>query len=752
MKQILLGIIALFGLFSSLYAQSIQGQLTELERNTPLPGVNVVLLNTARGTVSATDGSFKLENIPNGNYTLRISHVGYQLIELPVQVPGETQNLQIALEPSIIELNKGIVITSQRRETYPLETPEVTSVLTRDALTQLASRATPEAMMGMTGVWIQKTNHGGGTPFIRGLTGNQTLIMIDGIRLNNSTFRFGPNQYLNTIDPLTLDRIEAVRGSGSVQYGSDALGGVVQLITKDPYFTQQWKASGELYLKYMSADMENTVRGDIQLSNSRFALQGGFTYSDFGDVKGGKGIGKQIPSGYDQLAGDLKAKWQLNSRNLLTFAYQYLKQEDVPLFYRIQLDDFKINQFDPQKRTLSYLRWESFYKNKWFQKVSVTGLYTQSDEGRQSQRNNSTTFIEEEDIVKTGGGILEIYSQPTKIWEFTSGAEYYYDEVSSATTRINLNDNSSAEVRGLYPDGSTYSNLAIFSLHSLDLGKISLKGGLRYNTFVIKVPDENLGESTIKPSALVGNFAIQYAFHPQHRLIAAVNNTFRAPNINDMGTLGIVDFRYEVPAYDLKPEQSLNFDLSYKTNLKNFSANISLYHNELKDLITRVRGSFNGADSINGIAVYVKENVSKAFIQGVEMDFAYSFADHWATYGSLVFTYGENKPTEEPIRRIPPLNGRLGLKYKSDFGFQANLECLYAAKQTRLANGDKSDNRIPAGGTPGFQVFNLYLGYQYKWFQVNAGWQNILNEAYRTHGSGIDGYGSSFWLATRFRF
>jgi iron complex outermembrane receptor protein/hemoglobin/transferrin/lactoferrin receptor protein len=112
------------------------------------------------------------------------------------------------------------------------DTPEAVSVLTQKQLLQNAPRSTPEALMGLPGVWVQKTNHGGGSPFIRGLTGQQTLILIDGIRLNNATFRSGPNQYFNTIDPQSIAQIEVLRGSGSVQYGSDALGGVVHVLTK----------------------------------------------------------------------------------------------------------------------------------------------------------------------------------------------------------------------------------------------------------------------------------------------------------------------------------------------------------------------------------------------------------------------------------------------------------------------------------------------------------------------------------------
>ena len=128
-------------------------------------------------------------------------------------------------------------------------------------------RTTPEALMGMNGVFVQKTNHGGGSPFVRGLTGNQTLILVDGIRLNNSTFRYGPNQYLNTIDAYTIQRIEVAKGTGSVQYGTDAIGGVVHIITKRSAICNKVKlVHGKVIGKYMTGDMEKTGRGEANYS------------------------------------------------------------------------------------------------------------------------------------------------------------------------------------------------------------------------------------------------------------------------------------------------------------------------------------------------------------------------------------------------------------------------------------------------------------------------------------------------------
>ena len=159
--------------------------------------------------------------------------------------------------------------TTQQEATIPF----VVYNITKKQLQQFGARTTPEALMGMNGVFLQKTNHGGGSAFVRGLTGNQTLILLDGIRLNNSTFRYGPNQYLSTIDAYTIQKIEVAKGTGSVQNGTDALGGVIHVLSKEPELmntpltalTQHQRLSGMATTKFMTGNMEQTARAELQL-------------------------------------------------------------------------------------------------------------------------------------------------------------------------------------------------------------------------------------------------------------------------------------------------------------------------------------------------------------------------------------------------------------------------------------------------------------------------------------------------------
>ena len=217
-----------------------------------------------------------------------------------------------------------VFVTAQRSKQQELKIPYAVKRIGKDQLQQFVPRTTPEALQGMNGVFIQKTNHGGGSAFVRGLTGNQTLLLMDGIRLNNSTYRYGPNQDLNTIDPFLIDRIEVAKGTGSVQYGTDALGGVIQLFSIEPVFCiDKPRLGGNGLIKYMSGNMEKTARASLNYSSNRIAFTAGLTLRDFGDLIGGDTTGKQTPSGYDEWSLNAKVKFlitktiQLTLKNML---------------------------------------------------------------------------------------------------------------------------------------------------------------------------------------------------------------------------------------------------------------------------------------------------------------------------------------------------------------------------------------------------------------------------------------------------
>ena len=651
-------------------------------------------------------------------------------------------------DTSITSMNE-VVLTALRSKQENLRVPYTVSAVSGKFLQEFSPRSTPEALMGMPGVFVQKTNHGGGSPFVRGLTGNQTLLLVDGVRMNNSTFRYGPNQYLNTIDLYTIGRIEVAKGTGSVQYGTDAMGGVVQIFTKEPEFSLSGnKFTGRLTGKYMTGGMEKTGRGEIAFANKKVALLAGISKKDFGDLIGGDTTGKQSPSGYDEWGLDLNLKFSLQKNTTLQFVSQLLQQQHVPVYHKVRLENFQLNEMDPQRRLFSYARLRKVNGSRIFKETELTVSLQEGKEGRNNQKNGSQVLRQERDRVRTAGLTLDINSVLTRHWSANSGIEVYLDKIFSTREDINLSTAVADQKRGLYPDRSVYGNYSAYSLHHFNLGRWLLDAGIRFNQFTAKISDTTIGDVRINPSAFVYNAAILYKLSKTQSVYLSYSSGFRAPNIDDMGTLGIVDFRYEIPAAGLQPEKSAQTELGYKIRGRRVSAAAAFFYMDISNLITRVREE---GQVISGYPVYRKENTDAAFLRGTEFSFSAQITGKLDIKGGLAYTFGQSLTRQEPLRRIPPFNGRGLVTYRNNAWFAA-AEWQFATAQKRLAQGDKEDNRIPAGGTPGWNLFNLYGGYKLKQISFSLGLQNLLHEDYRTHGSGINGVGRSGWLSATFVF
>lgn len=639
-------------------------------------------------------------------------------------------------DSSYINLDAAIV-TSRSIKILDTKNPFVISSITNQQIVEKGARTSPEALMGVSGVFIQKTNHGGGSAFIRGLTGNQTLIVLDGIRLNNAIYRYGPNQYLNTIDMFTINKIDVLKGIGAVEYGSDAMGGIIHVKTKENASNELNKISLNNTSKFISSGMEKTNRTNVQYATNKWNFIGGFSLKKYGDLLGGGNIGKQKPTGYNELNYDLKTKIKINSHSEIVYSSQNTIQKNVPIYHKIGLENYKTNQIDYQIRYLNYLKYKYVSNKKWISEIIINASTQRSIEQRSNQKNNSSIFRNEADTVKNIGLTAEIVSKPYKNWTINTGFDYYKDQIFSEAIETNSDLNTKIFKRGLYPNGSIYKNSSLFNIHNLNFNKLSIIAGLRYNFFQIQMNEPTLGNIIINPSALVSNFGFNYQLNKYSYLFGSITTGYRAPNIDDLGSLGIVDFRYEIPSYDLRPEKSLNTELGYKYRSNKIDFSIVTFKMKLKDIIARV---LVDGKVISGYNVYNKKNIESSYINGAEVNYTNLLSKFLTWYTNATYTHGQNVTKNEPMRRIPPFFGQNKLTWSNQNKTLA-ITHQFAGKQDRLAQGDKDDNRIGKLGTPGWNIFNVDAGWQFKKLSVNTSLINISNVQYKTHGSGVYGMG-----------
>jgi len=336
-----------------------------------------------------------------------------------------------------------------------------------------------------------------------------------------------------------------------------------------------------------------------------------------------------------------------------------------------------------------------------------------------------------------------------------SGLDSTHDRVRSLRRDHELSTGLVSERRGLYPEGARASSLAAFAKLVREGGPLHVELGGRVSRHEVRLPPaEAFGETDITPTAVVGRAVLGWNATPGLRLYGAVARAFRAPNVNDLSTLGAFDFGVEVPARDLRPERALGFEWGLKYRADSVRLSAALYRTELTDLIERVPASYQGVNFYEGQRVYRRTNVGRAFVQGAEGAFEWRLPGAALTsFGHLTYTFGRLKDAPVPLRRIPPLNGELGLTWGHAGQARADLRVRFAASQRRLSPGDVADHRIAPGGTPGWHTLNLRLSRPLgDSVEFSAGIENLFDVAYRMHGSGVDGYGRHVWLSARVRF
>lgn len=654
-----------------------------------------------------------------------------------------------------------ITVTATGHEASTLEVSKPVAILDHEEVQDAQAGTLPEALRGQPGIFVQQTTSGQGAPIIRGLIGSSVLMMVDGQRLNNGMFRPAPNQYYALVDPWSIEKIEVVRGPGSALYGSDAMGGVVNVKTTTPRFKDPtWENKSRYVARYASAEDAWLTRYGYQGGRKGLGVAGGLTFQSLGDREVGDGRGKQHPSAYDVRAADLKTLFEVNNSEL-TGGMQYLTQPGTPRFDELNPGFGQTNpsssefSFEPNSRL--FLHGSYTYKGPYHFLIDpqVHISYQKIDDDRRTRDFwSDVRFLEENESVLTSIG-LKAGAYAGNNHQFTYGVDVLNDEILSERVEQNLTTNTRGNVQSRFANGSKLDSVALYIQDEWVLtGRLITTFNLRYSYFDIDIPAADRGVGVNNSfDDLTGGLGVSYSLNSGTRLVSNISRGFRAPNIFDFSTLGPrPGNRFNVPNTDLRPEEILSFDLGVKHEDERLAYDAFIFYSEYTDKITDLP---TGSMRSDGRLEVQSRNVAEVDIYGIEGQLTYSPVRSTKLYGALNWVKGvENakQGSSEPASRIPPANLKLGYAQQFNPDWEAEIWIHAVDNQDRLSERDKRDPRINPAGTPGWRTLNLRT----TWlpsasFRLSFDIENALDEGYREHASGIDAPGRNFILTLDYR-
>ncbi|MBD3334320.1 MAG: TonB-dependent receptor [Candidatus Eisenbacteria bacterium] len=738
----------------------LSGTVVDAASHRPIEGARVAIPFLTREAATADSGRFAFEVAP-GRYDIYVRAEGYEelrALDVPVPAAGRRDlllQLRPALEPgefgnTVYRMDR-VNVTASRMEGRTTRTPREIHVIEGDRTRQRLANGTPEALAALPQVLVQKTSLGGGAPIMRGLSGNRVLLLVDGVRLNNSTYRIGLNQYLNTVDPGLIRRIEVVPGAGSVLYGSDALGGVIQVLTAEPE-PDMARVSYSGQITAAEGSTTHHLRAGRWRGDMGILLSGGLR--DLNHLRAGGGVGIQKPTAYSEWSGAGRWLWRLPSGADLSAGYQITRQDDVPRTDRMAAGRDSLYLYDPQHRELAFLRYTAPSPARWLERLRVTASWNHQREGRRIIRlpepEERQEFMDDvQTFGLTGEGRSLIGTRSLLIY----GADLYHDLVDSRGRYVHLRTGAVRDTAGKLPDDGRHTSIGLFLQAEHDLNaRWNVIGALRFSSFHLEgTPQGEFGKVRADNQVLTGSLQLRRELGGAGRLFAGLQQSFRSPNMEDALSSGLSNKGYDVPNPGLRPETGWHLELGWRGRSGpdaafDLEGEAVVFAARIDDLIERAPATHLGADSLDGAPVFHNENLGRAALTGVSFAGRLAWSRSWSARLSGAWTYGENIDLDVPLTRIPPLRGAVSLRRSRPWGWLGS-ELEWARRQSRLSPDDRRDTRIPAGGTPGYAIVHLRGAYRLReGLVIRWALLNLLDDAYRIHGSGIDSPGRNLIL------
>ena len=645
-----------------------------------------------------------------------------------------------------------ISVTATRRPATASTVSVAIDSVARDQV--LGQKITTDALASALGVSVQQTTPGQGAAIIRGVKGSSILHLVDGMHLNNAIFRSAPTPYFALVPVTAVERIEVVRGTSASLYGSEAVGGVVQVVSRVPSFESADTAMrSDVWLGLDTAERKRSVRALVDFGNDRLAASASVEYLQTGDRRIGDGQ-RISPSAYTARATRFVVNATPNDDAAWLFDLQFLEQPDTP---RIDELVAGFGQVEPTSSEFSFApsrRW--FAHARHTRAAGPLGLDWNVDLAWQRIDDDRITRDFAAPVRRLETNSSDLYGLSVSAAgtaqdaTWVVGAELYYDEVRSRRDEEQVASGDIQPVQSRFPSGSTVEQAAIYAnLDRAFAERHRLSGGLRVTTVQVELPATTAGSATsVDVNRLSGDLGWIVDLNDSWQLVMNAGLGFRAPNVFDLGTLGArPGNRFNIPNTSLDVETAQQMDVGIRQHSERWRFEMLMFVLQYDDRITSVS---TGAVTLDGRDIVQSVNAAESSLHGAELGLDVEVTSDLRANLMLQYTRGTQEivgQMEESADRVPPLAGRLQLHYDNGGNKTFDAWVATAANQNRLSARDVRDSRINPLGTPGWSI----IGARMNWlpspdWQVTLGVDNLLDKHYRVHGSGIDAPGRNISL------
>jgi outer membrane receptor protein involved in Fe transport len=602
------------------------------------------LLVVVRSARSDGQGAFAFADVVPGSYLLVASARGLAEARLAVRVgPSGAPPLAVVLHPA--PRNEEITVTASPGRVDPTgRVSQPVNVIDAEAVLARARAVVAQVASEEAGLALQRTSSTMGGVFVRGLTGNKVSVFVDGVRYSTSAARGGVNTFLSLIDPGSLDGVEVLRGPSSAQYGSDAIGGSVQFLTRNPRLTPEPATEGSFGTSFGSADAGFGSELTASHGRRRFGLLATLSGRRINTLRPGGGrdshnavtrflgldsdlaIAGRLPdTAFTQFGGLLKLRWAANPRSQLVASYARGQQDGGKRYDQLLGGD---GNLVADLRNLMLDRVHVKYEHQGlgvFDRASLGYSFGAQREERVNQGGNgnpraSINHEYEKTRVHGAQGALE------KQWgghALALGGDFYHERVTAPSFGVSPLTNAVTARRGRVPDQARYDGGGVYAQDAFDAvpERLRLLGNLRWSRASYESRASRSPTSSGRPlwpddslhvSGLTFRLGAVLDATDALAFTANVSRGYRAPHVTDLGTLGLTGAGFEVAAPDvaglgatvgssadrtalstgdpvrqLGPETSLSYEASLRFHRKGFRTDLTVFQNDIADNIQK---------------------------------------------------------------------------------------------------------------------------------------------------------------------